>query len=612
MKRLPGTMPSPLPHLAPLVVALFVLVVASPRPAAGAAGVPPERATDDAGGEETYAPLRGDASEVRADRRGRNVSLIGALRLGAPGEQGRVSAFKNLAFVNERASDGALRAGAHIVDISDPSAPVELATTMAYPFTRVNGAEAIRIRTRDILAVALGSSGAIRGRTGLELYDISDPATPRLLSFLQMDLDARVAVGVEQDLDVTRTRGGRTLALVAVDGLEAASVVPGVGGTGDLVIADITDPEHPTQVGEWGLLDEPALGSPILLGDIPDSTGVDVEANANGTRAYLSYWDAGTMILDISDPSAPRFLGRTSFGPEEEGNADTAAEARGGNVLVETTSDTTPFALVFTSNAFPGTRPVVEAVSAFTPPIASFPGRVMEGRWPTWAGAARPGPPGLPAGDPYLADPAGKIALIERGVCRFDHKVGRAALAGASGVIVYNSAPFGDALTQMVGSNPVTLPDGTVVHIRIPAVFAGRTTGLLLRDGTPPVTARVAAVFNGWGFVRVFNAMDPAAPVEVSRFKTPNSQDPDVALQGSWTPFHQDLVGNTVYVAWRNDGVRVLDVSQPAGPREIGFWTGLGAPADAPPVDIAGVVRHGELILASDRNFGLYVLRHTP
>lgn len=41
--------------------------------------------------------------------------------------------------------------------------------------------------------------------------------------------------------------------------------------------------------------------------------------------------------------------------------------------------------------------------------------------------------------DPYLANPAGKVALIERGTCTFNEKYQRAVAAGAVGVIIYNN-----------------------------------------------------------------------------------------------------------------------------------------------------------------------------
>jgi subtilisin family serine protease len=53
--------------------------------------------------------------------------------------------------------------------------------------------------------------------------------------------------------------------------------------------------------------------------------------------------------------------------------------------------------------------------------------------------------PGSPA-DPYLANPAGKIALIDRGVCSVSLKIDAAANAGAVGVLIGLVAP-GDAVS---------------------------------------------------------------------------------------------------------------------------------------------------------------------
>jgi len=61
-----------------------------------------------------------------------------------------------------------------------------------------------------------------------------------------------------------------------------------------------------------------------------------VRTNEQATRAYLSYWDLGTVILDISDPANPQYLGRTTFDPEEEGDAHSAFVTRGESLLIET------------------------------------------------------------------------------------------------------------------------------------------------------------------------------------------------------------------------------------------------------------------------------------
>ena len=79
--------------------------------------------------------------------------------------------------------------------------------------------------------------------------------------------------------------------------------------------------------------------------------------------------------------------------------------------------------------------------------------------------------------DPILAcaaltdDMTGKVVVIERGVCGFVTKVMKAQAAGAVAVVVYNTAPWGDAVIRMGGTDPT---------ITIPAVFVGSTTGLAL------------------------------------------------------------------------------------------------------------------------------------
>jgi hypothetical protein len=551
----------------------------------------------------------------RADRKARNISLEGALK-GDPGEYnegvfGDVAGYKNLAFLGKwrGACPGT---GVDIIDISRPSAPQKLSDTRDYPDTSMEDMQAMAIGGRDILAIGLQDCGNDPtpgvGKSGLEMYDITDPSNPQFLSLF--DVDAIAPVTGVHELDLTTTPSGDVLALGSVPDLEArSSDDDGKNGTGDLLIWDINDPANPTLVGEWGVLDEPSLGVPAYLDSRRGSDARTLlhspRANVDGTRAYLSYWDAGVVTLDISDPSNPSFLGRTSYEEGEEGNAHSVDEARGGNIVVQADEDFDPFEFKFTSNAFPGSRRAVEAT--FTPPIFDLPGREMAGE------VAHVGR-GCPAGsitatnpeDGYLADPNGKIALVERGACSFSHKIYRAQQAGATGVIVYNNAGGGENLVRM---GPTPIAGFTPA---IPAFFVQRSTGLLLRDGTPPVTARAAFEFNGWGYLRFFDVKDPANPRQLSTFATENTNNEAVATQGTWSVHNPEVRGNTVYASWYSDGVRVIDISDPSSPREVGSWTGAGAPAGAPAVNIWSVVPHGDLLLASDRNYGLYVLKRMP
>jgi extracellular elastinolytic metalloproteinase len=76
--------------------------------------------------------------------------------------------------------------------------------------------------------------------------------------------------------------------------------------------------------------------------------------------------------------------------------------------------------------------------------------------------------------DPYLANPAGKIALIDRGSCTFVAKVKKAEVNGALMVIVANNAP-GPAIA-MGGADPT---------ITIPSVMVTQSDGNLFRANVP-------------------------------------------------------------------------------------------------------------------------------
>ena len=92
--------------------------------------------------------------------------------------------------------------------------------------------------------------------------------------------------------------------------------------------------------------------------------------------------------------------------------------------------------------------------------------------------------------DPYLADPAGKIAIIDRGSCEFQAKVRKAEVNGAIMVIVANN--IAGAPTAMGGANPaivipsvmVSQDDGTLFKANVPfnATIADGTGGVPDRD----------------------------------------------------------------------------------------------------------------------------------
>lgn len=64
--------------------------------------------------------------------------------------------------------------------------------------------------------------------------------------------------------------------------------------------------------------------------------------------------------------------------------------------------------------------------------------------------------------DPYLADPSGKVALIDRGACNISEKVRRASDMGATGVLI-GLVASGDAITFSNGGDCPEPADGTCV-----------------------------------------------------------------------------------------------------------------------------------------------------
>jgi hypothetical protein len=628
---------------------LFLVAAALLVPAGFAAAKPPGGAVTDAPSAGPASPLLEAGGYSHVDRyrgstgsaaRGSDdrVRLVGALGLGPSNvaAHGDVAGYKDLAFIGKWREE-CPGTGVDIIDISRRSRPVKIADTRDYADTSMEDMQAIRIGRRDILAIGLQDCGnsATAGTVGLELYDITNPRNPQFLTlFNGEDIGMEPFHGHVHEFDLVKRRNGQVLAALASPDMEAiTSDNQGLNGVGDLLIVDITNPSAPTLVSEYGVLDDPMFGVPFYLGvrQGGDARTLDHSArfNQRGTRVYLSYWDAGVIILDVSNPADPTAIGRTAFAQGEEGNAHSIDTADGEDILIQADEDFTPFEFQFTSNAFAGERIAVEGSGS--PPIVEQPGRAMAGEVVHVGRGCpadpRPVPPagtgsGITVADPYLANPAGKIALIERGGCRFDNKIARAQQAGATGVIVYNQAGGangGEALILMGIDNPVIDgPPGIAgTQINIPAVFVQRSTGLLLRDGAQPVTARAAAVFNGWGYLRFFDISDPANPVQLSTFATPNTNNEDVALDGIWSVHNPEMLrddddeSNILYASWYADGVRVLDIRRPSRPREVASWTGQGAPAGAPPVNIWSVVPHRGVLLASDRDFGLYVLKHS-
>jgi hypothetical protein len=74
--------------------------------------------------------------------------------------------------------------------------------------------------------------------------------------------------------------------------------------------------------------------APDCRGTIAQAFLHSVTISPDRTRAYLSYWDLGVLILDVSDPGTPRYLGRFTASPIAEGNHHSVAITPNGNLAL--------------------------------------------------------------------------------------------------------------------------------------------------------------------------------------------------------------------------------------------------------------------------------------
>jgi minor extracellular serine protease Vpr len=115
-------------------------------------------------------------------------------------------------------------------------------------------------------------------------------------------------------------------------------------------------------------------------------------------------------------------------------------------------------------------------------------------------------PGSVPAGgDPYLADPNGKVALIVRGVCSFNEKYARAVNAGATAVVIMNDGAdatrvghFNGGFTTDLGKPGVTITftDGQAIKALIGASTMTWTPNIL--EAGDPLAGQISS-FSSWG-----------------------------------------------------------------------------------------------------------------
>jgi hypothetical protein len=272
-----------------------------------------------------------------------NMEVVGQDSLGGRGFNADVWTHEGFAYIghwgftdwatgNSRFCPSAPHNGVAVVDATDPENP-DMVSRLENPEGTsaedvvVYTAESGPLAGRDIAAAGIqvcgGSRYDLSFPRGLMLWDVTDPADPVELGFWDAGCCTR---GVHEFEVEHRADLGRTFAYVTVPtsrypDTETASGYRDDDGDGDFRLIDITNPEDPSQVSDWGIQD---IGGPFSTGqgcDADANYGHGAEPSADGRLVFLSYWDSGFVRLDLTDPSVPVFEGRTVYPANADGDA---------------------------------------------------------------------------------------------------------------------------------------------------------------------------------------------------------------------------------------------------------------------------------------------------
>lgn len=257
----------------------------------------------------------------------KNTQLIGHLPL--KGFNGDVWHHRDTVYVGGwgRTAAHCPAHGVRVVDVREPSAPRLISRFARIPGTTSEDVwvgevstpsfegdiAVVGIQMCDTRSEAMADHGIFRG---LVVYDVTNPLRPRLLSRLSSGEGTH---GVHE-LSAVQRDNGRVL---VVESTPRTYEITN-GAVGDVRIIDLTDPERPVELVDWDVRrDAPTAVRASAASGRPSDELLAHSAWTfdRGRKLFVSHWDAGMVFLDISRPSRPRYLSRTSYRAGDEGNA---------------------------------------------------------------------------------------------------------------------------------------------------------------------------------------------------------------------------------------------------------------------------------------------------
>ena len=522
-------------------------------------------------------------------------------------------------------------AGVHVVSIKDPAHPKKVAFIPAGRHDYVaEGVFVFHMETKsfrgDVLVMSNEPCGwGRKSNGGISLWDVTNPRRPRLL-----------VVGAGE-----RSRKGHTHSAHSAMAWQrrgrAYAVLVDNQDRRDVDILEITNPRRPRLIGETGLPDWPEARDPQATE--PSATyGVsfhhDMWVKEIDGRVYMlvSYWDAGFVLLDVTDPSTSTYVDDSTytepdplFGtPHPEGNAHQAMWSSDNRYILAADEDFRPRRFLLEIAGGPNAGMYEGVESYWTASFKRFAGRTAIGP-AVFGGSGCPGSdPIPPASRLELTEEEEAIVALRQGDCRAYNKARAAADAGYDVVILATShqgSEFGDEPDALVcpgsGVSVGGVVGGCVSHRTFHLMFDTEPSfedgGIEPELGRVGRHIRVGLRYDGLGYLHLLDARTleeiDAYTIEEAMHDVPEGERRSRELSVHEIKPDPRTGVALGYASWYGGGARVIGFG-PDGLVELGHWE------RGPETDFWGtfpLAREGRrpLLLFSDRNLGLIILRFT-
>jgi hypothetical protein len=630
---------------------LWLLITALLALSLSAAGVVFAHPMADDGAIDSGEDVHGDlhhqhgATDGHLPASSKNVKLVGKMNVNQTEVDGiaDVGVFGNYAYLAAFDGQDCQKGGVYVFDIANPAAPKQINFIRTGNNSYVGeGVQVIHIDTPAYNGDVLIHNNEICGTAGpgtvggASLVDVTNPKTEQFLSqgFGDFDPTGDNGAGIAHQVHSAFAWDvGNKAYAVLVDDEEAP----------DVDIFDITNPRNPQKIREYDLAKE----FPQILQNAPSNLSEvffhDVIVKEIGGRQVmlLSYWDAGYVKLDVTDPANATYIGDTDFtnpdpellestGASEkpEGNGHEAEFTLDNRYVIGADEDFNPNGTEGTTDDNTTTPfPVVQGSD--TPQLQG--GESLTGTT-VFVGRACPGDAAVPAAP---ATAGNQIAVVTRGVCDFTDKVANVEAAGGyEGIVVVNrEGDDGCGLFGMTvaGSTPSfsvdrktgfgffgkeALYDEAACRAGDPdslegSLIPGDEPGTTLELGTTGDIVTIRAFFDGWGYVHLFQNSSGKMS-ELDTYAIPEAHDPAHASGSGDLSVHEAATSHVrrdlVYFSYYAGGFRVVKI-QGGKLTEVGHFIDQGGN------NFWGVQvfqRNGkEYVAASDMDYGLYIFEYT-